>query len=187
MKSKKDIRIYIKERKENLSISDTERYSNTIINKLISTEEYINSKTIFTYVSFNQEVITNKLIQQSLKTKKVAVPKIVNDQMIFYYIESIDELKTGIKGILEPVNISGPYMATPEDGSLFIVPGLAFDNNKNRIGYGRGYYDQYFNKYMGLKLNKVGLAFEFQVIDQVPVEDNDVKLDTILTETRIIN
>ena len=187
MISKKDIRKYIKEKKLKTSLSEIEKDSNIIINKLMSTDEYVSSKTIFTYVSFNQEVTTSNLIEQTFKHKKVAVPKIVNDRMNFYYINSLGDLEIGIKGILEPINLKVTNLATPVNGNLFVVPGLAFDNNRNRIGYGKGYYDAYFKEYNNVNFHKIALTFDFQIVEQIPADGYDVKVDRIITEARVIS
>lgn len=186
MINKKDIRKQIKEEKLKLSLSEIEINSDIIINKLLARQEYNNSNIIFVYVSYNQEVITKKLIEQALEHKKVAVPKIANNQMDFYYIKSLNDLENGIMGILEPTNTSEANKAVPEDSDLFVVPGLGFDKNKNRIGYGKGYYDKYFHRHNKIKFHKIALAFDFQLLEQIPSDDFDVKLDRILTPTRVV-
>ncbi len=187
MISKKEIRKSIKEKKSKLSPLEIENNSKIIIKELITSDEYKNSKKIFSYVSFNQEVVTKNLLKDTFTRKKIAVPKIVDNQMVFYYIESLDELDTGIKGILEPKNTANSNIAIPEEGDLFLVPGLAFDLNKNRIGYGRGYYDKYFNKYKDINFHKIALAFDFQIIETIPADNYDVTLDGIITEKRLVN
>lgn len=187
MISKVDIRKELIETKSKLSLSQVGKNSSIIINKLRLLDEYIQSKTIFTYVSFNQEVITKDLIEGAIKNKKVAVPKIEYDRMNFYYINSFDDLEIGVKGILEPADLSKSNMVIPTNGDLFVVPGLAFDNNLNRIGYGKGYYDAYFKEYSHVTIHKIALTHELQIVDQIPTDDYDVKVDRIITESRIIS
>lgn len=183
MTNKKDIRKLISTRKSKHSPSDINNNSKVIIEKLMSTEEYTKANTIFSYVSFNQEVITKELLEGSFRHKNVAVPKIVGSQMIFYYIKSYDDLEEGIKGILEPTTTR---VAEPGPSDLFVVPGLAFDSNKNRIGYGKGYYDKYFEKHKAIGFYKTAITFDFQIVPNIPTDDFDVKLDKIITEARVI-
>lgn len=178
--NKKDIRIKIKKRKSNVFLTQIENDSNLIINSLMSTKEYLNSNQVFSYVSYNKEVVTKTFIEQSFKGKKIAVPKIIGEEMFFYYINSLDELEEGVQGILEPAACP-ENEAIPEADDLFVVPGLAFDRNKNRIGYGKGYYDKYFQKYNNIHFQKIALAFDFQILEQIPVNDYDIKVDGIIT------
>ena len=84
-------------------------------------------------------------------------------------------------GILEPVKI---IEKSPNKIDLIIVPGIGFDKRGNRLGHGKGYYDKLLRK---LKTIKIGLAFELQIVDQIPTDENDVPVDLIITEERIIN
>ncbi len=181
---KQEIRKSMKERKSGLKESDRAAYSNIILEKLFQTSEYKKCGKVFSYVSFNKEVITTKLITTALLLqKKVAVPKIIGNEMKFYYINSLEDLSPGILGITEPIT---KKEAVPEKEDLIIVPGLAFDLHKNRIGYGRGYYDGFFMKYGNIPLKKIALAFDFQVVSELPSEKHDIKVDKIITQDGII-
>jgi 5-formyltetrahydrofolate cyclo-ligase len=183
---KSDIRKTVKERKLKLTKEEQEKYSDIITNCLSELSEYRMAERIFCYVNFNQEVITLKLIEKALSDGiKVAVPKITNQEMHFYYISSIKELKPGFFGIPEPVTTT-EAVPEPNKTNLFIVPGLAFDPGGNRIGYGKGYYDRYFKKYKNCPMEKIGLAYEFQIFFSLPVQKQDVKMNQIITQNRII-
>lgn len=181
--NKKEIRKEITEKKFHISNKEIIEKSNLIINKLINTKEYKDCDTLFSYVSFNQEVITGDLLKESLRRKKIAVPKISDGRMKFYYIHSFEDLEPGFFGILEPTT---SQEAIAERHDLYLVPGLAFDKKKNRIGYGKGYYDQYFNKYSNIEIKKIAVAFDFQIYDRIPTTDKDIPMDKIITPTRII-
>lgn len=184
--TKQDIRKLIKEQKSQLDLSQIRRDSDAIINQLYKTSSYIQCNQLFCYVSFNQEVITRDIIQAALfQKKKTAVPKIVGDEMKFFYIESLEELEPGILGILEPVTKS-EAVPSKDECNLVIVPGLAFDRNRNRIGYGKGYYDRFFLKQKEALLRKTALAYDFQIVDSLPVNNYDEKVDQIITQSRII-
>ncbi|MGB8453757.1 MAG: 5-formyltetrahydrofolate cyclo-ligase [Anaerocolumna sp.] len=183
---KQGIRKLMKDLKSMLEEADRAAYSKNILERLYQSPEYKKCSRIFSYVSFNQEVITTDLIMTALsQKKKVAVPKITGDGMKFYYINSIEDLQPGILGILEPVTTkeAAPY---PFEDNLIIVPGLAFDKHKNRIGYGRGYYDGFFSKFNNYPLEKIALAFDFQVLSELPAEGHDIKVDQIITQSYVI-
>lgn len=181
--NKKEIRNAITEKKLHISYNEIIEKSNIIMDKLINTKEYKESNTLFSYVSFNQEVISKDLLKESLGSKKIAVPKITGGKMKFYYIHSLEDLEPGFFGILEPTT---RQEALPTRHDLFLVPGLAFDKKKNRIGYGKGYYDQYFNKYSKIEIKKIAVAFDFQIYDLIPTTKKDIPMDKIITPTRII-
>ncbi len=186
MMTKQEIRTNIKGLKRELSLSQVRRYSDLIQSQLFQHPFYTSCSHLFCYVSFNQEVITRDIITMTLSQgKKVAVPKIVGDEMKFFFIESLEELKVGILGILEP---TAEKEAIPDhsEQNLMIVPGIAFDVSRNRIGYGKGYYDRYFMKQIGTKMHKVALAYDFQILKQLPVDDYDEKVDQIITQSGII-
>lgn len=184
--NKKELRAHIKETKITLSKTTIGKDSNKIVDKLLTTSWFKECNQLFCYVSFNQEVITTPILLTALEqNKKVAVPKIVNHEMKFFYITSLEELKPGTLGILEP--FSGEEAIPSHTGeNLCIVPGLAFDRERNRIGYGKGYYDKFFAKYIDKPIRKIALAFDFQIYESLPAEEYDKKVDRIITPTRII-
>ena len=99
--------------------------------------------------------------------------------MKFYQWNFLETLKVNKYGMLEPTNLKKPLIP-----NILLIPLLAFDTNKNRLGYGKGFYDKFLNKY--LKKNKdiltIGIAFSFQKYNKLPTSKYDVKLDYILTE-----
>lgn len=101
--------------------------------------------------------------------------------MIFYEITSMDDLEPGYFGILEPKE--GLAKATGEDG-LMIMPGVAFDPFRHRVGYGGGFYDRYLSVHT--KHSTAALAFEFQMLEEVPVEPTDLLPDVVITEGQLI-
>lgn len=184
--NKNEIRLLMKERKGNLSKDYIDRESNTIINKVLNHESYKNSDVIYTYVSFNQEVKTHDFIKTAFRDGKlIAVPKVCKDVIKFFYIHDLEVLLESKLGILEPEK---EVEAIPGNDSniLVIVPGLAFDINKNRLGYGKGYYDRFFAKYSHIPMRKIALTFDFQILDQIPCSKDDIIMDEIITQSRNI-
>lgn len=192
---KNNIRRQIKEEKSKLSKEYLLEESQLIIKKVKNHPAYIESKIVYTYVSFNQEVITHEFIKEAFNDGKiVAIPKVSHGELAFIYIESLDFLKVSGMGILEPqegliAKPDIPYGRKETDKTigtdpiLVLVPGFAFDRNKNRLGYGKGYYDKFFSKYSHVPMTKLAITFDFQIVDEIPVTPYDVKMDEIITQS----
>ncbi len=156
--------------------------ANSITKQVLRLDEIRDARLIFVYISYVSEVHTHSLIRALLDAgKTLAVPKIVNSNyMQAETFLSWEDLVPGEMGILAPAN------STPCDGpfDVSITPGLGFTLTGHRMGFGRGYYDKWFvqNKVK----HKIALAFEAQLVDEIPVEDNDVLMDKIVTEKRVI-
>lgn len=181
MDEKQEIRFEISERKKRMSQIEIQNKSNHITEVLLNLEEYKSAKSIFSYVNFNQEVVTTQILMDALENgKRIAIPRVDNKLMEFYYINSLKELQPGYMGILEPIS---DEVAQDENG-LMLMPGVAFDLNKNRIGYGKGYYDIYLSKHKIGK--KIALAYELQIVEKIKADAFDIKPDFIITEKRMI-
>lgn len=159
-----------------LSSEEHTAKSNLIISKLKRHLDFINAKTVGIYVSFKNEVDTIALIQEIIKIKKIAVPKTNHHEMSFYQIDSLEELKLGTYGILEPHN---NRLINKNKIDLLIVPIVAYDKKNNRLGYGGGFYDRYLKDYHG---SVIGLAFSFQQVKSLPVESYDLPIKIIIDE-----
>lgn len=152
--------------------------------RLFSSKVYEDAGTVCCYASFGSEVPTEEIIEESLRRGKcAAVPKVTGKQkMKFALIHSMADLKAGFHGIPEPESWCREI---PKCGSklLVIVPGVVFDRAGNRIGYGGGYYDSYLKQ---ADCIKVGVAFDFQCVEQIVPEVHDVPVDYIITEKEMI-
>jgi 5-formyltetrahydrofolate cyclo-ligase len=137
---------------------------------------------VFIYLSFNNEPDTYRIIAYFLENGvTVSVPVIVSKDMIkAVVIDSTDDLAVNRFGIYEPKQ--GREIDSENLGCIF-VPGLAFGKDLGRIGFGRGYYDNYLRD---TQAKKIGLAYDFQILPVIPSEANDVKMDMIITDTGII-
>lgn len=172
--------------RDSLNRNEKEIMDNEIFNKLKNTELYKNARNIFIYISFSNEINTINIIKKALEDKKdVFIPKIykTNKSMKAIKLNSFDDLKKNSMGILEPIDDS-KYIEK-ENIDLIVVPGVVFDKDCNRIGYGGGYYDRYL-KDIAYKNNKVVLAYDLQVIDKIESEEHDIKVDYIITNSKII-
>lgn len=149
--------------------------SSAICKKLFSLPEFINAKTVFTYVSFGFEINTFNIIKKCLELgKKVAVPKCINSNIEFYYINSLKDLILGQYNILEPTT---SYKALDFNNSICITPGVVFDKRGYRIGYGKGFYDRFFQKYTGFK---IGLCSKECCIEKIENDNFDIPVDIVI-------
>lgn len=149
-------------------------------------ESYKSADLLLFYVSYRSEADTLQLIKEALEAGcKVAVPKVVGTDMVFYRITDISLLVEGYKGILEPD--TGQCEAITGDlpkRSLLFVPGCAFDEAGGRMGYGGGFYDRFIEQYPDVL--RVALAYEEQIVEEVPREVHDKPVDAIVTEKRLL-
>ena len=141
-----------------------------------------NSKNILSlYYPSNYEVYVLSLFKliKKMKIKTVLPVTKLNNQMNFVEWKYLDPLKVNQFGMLEP-SIQDKKLVP----NFMLVPLLAFDNNNYRLGYGKGYYDRFLNKFLKIKKNitTIGVAFSFQKYNKLPVSNLDIKLDYILTE-----
>lgn len=184
--NKKNIREEIIDKRNNLILDIKQNYDSLIFEEIINSEIYKKSKKIFTYISFGSEVDTIKLIKYSFSNnKEVYVPKI-NKQtkdMIALKIHNFNNMSVDKWGIIEPNSVDKTNIGT--DFDLIIMPGIAFDKQGNRIGYGGGYYDKYISK-LNNASNLLALAYDFQIIQDIESESHDIKVDFILTNKGFI-
>ena len=131
--------------------------------------------------SFNSEGHTHEMIKDALRNKTVIIPKVAHSELEPSVIIDFDNLIPAKFGILEPIEL---MKIAYKNIDLVLVPGIVFDKEGHRIGYGFGYYDKFLKKVP--KAVKVGLAFDFQIVDRIPAEEHDVPVDFIITEKRII-
>ena len=156
--------------------------SNRIKSNLFNLESYKKSKTAMFFVSFSSEANTHDMIKESIGRKTVIAPKVVQNEIEPSVIIDLDSLiPSGKFGILEPIEI---MKIAYKNIDLVLVPGIAFDKEGHRIGYGFGYYDKFLKKVP--KAVKIGLCFDFQLADKVPREEHDMQVDFIVTEERVI-
>ena len=183
MTEKKKIRRRILKLRDGLSVKEREEKSKQIKEKLFSHFEFRTAKTILFYAAKGNEVETKGMIEESLSSeKKVSLPIVKGKNLLFSQVLGYEELSPSTFGILEPEK-ECPISLDRVD--LIIVPGIAFDEKGNRIGFGRGFYDRFLKKVPDAF--KIGLAFEIQIVETIPEISTDIPVDKIITEKRIIN
>ncbi len=145
------------------------------------------------YIAFRSELDLSELIEWGWRTgRDVIVPKCIaaDRSMNLYYLRSWDELTTGAYGIMEPNPSVAPRVETGVAPDVIIVPGLAFDRNGGRLGYGGGYYDRFAEQMQGSAAGNdhrlwLGASFEEQLVDEVPLERHDLVMDGLITEHEV--
>ena len=173
---KKELRRSIRERKRAMTEEEIVSRSEKLGVLFAQSEAYKNAKTIYGYLPYNQEVRTVPMLEQALKDgKKVAVPKVYGDEMKFLYLDDLTKVSKGYAGIPEPI-ADGPV--ADDETALVLMPGLAFDPQGHRIGYGGGFYD----KFLAAEPNHptLALCYEFQLLPELATEEHDIPVDTVL-------
>lgn len=151
----------------------------------LNSDIYLKSKQIFCYAALNGEIATDLIIKSAFEDNKlVALPVCsdLNGSMDFYYIKSLVDVKIGAFGILEP-DISKCEKAVDFHSAVCIVPALSFDKNGFRLGYGKGYYDRFLEKFTSIS---VGLCYNSFLSDVLPINKYDKSVDYIFTENGAI-
>jgi 5-formyltetrahydrofolate cyclo-ligase len=169
------------------SISDSEvlEKSRMIEKRLFSMAEFEKSSTILFYISYGKEVYTHEMIKKCISEKNIAIPvtNIKERRLILSKLDNWADLTIGPYGILEPKKEKIRKIPT-KDLDLIVIPGVGFDEKGNRLGHGKGYYDNILNDTKALK---IAIAFEFQIFENIPTQKQDVSMDKIITEKRLIN
>jgi 5-formyltetrahydrofolate cyclo-ligase len=150
----------------------------------LETDNFKRARSVLVYSPIHYEVDTELIVRSALAAgKKVAFPVVIGHELIFREVSDFSSLEKGAFGILEPC-VSGRLFDV-EDADILVVPGVAFDLNGHRIGYGKGYYDKTIHRLEGHgKL--VGLCYDFQLVDEILGESHDVKMDLIITDKRVV-
>lgn len=179
---KNQLKASIIEKRNSLRKVEISEKSNKIRNNLFNLDSYKKSKTIMFFVSFNSEVDTHHMIKEALKNKTIIVPKVMHHEIEPSVIIDFDNLiPSGKFSVLEPIET---MKVAYKNIDLVLVPGIVFDKEGHRIGYGFGYYDKFLKKVP--KTIKIGLAFDFQVVDKIPREMHDVPVDMVVTEKGVV-
>ena len=180
--NKQALREQLKDTRSLIPEATAEEFSDRICQNVLSLPEVDTANIVFIFLSYGHEVATNALIETFLaENKTLAVPKILSkNRMIAAKFSSWDDVAPAELGILAPVS-SEPLIA---EFDICITPGLGFTEQGKRIGYGAGYYDRWFAE--NPVKHKIALAFESQLLDDIPTDEYDQTVDTIVTEQRVI-
>lgn len=176
MVNKKELRQMIREKKRAMTLEEIEAKSARLGELFAESEPYRNAKTIYGYMPYNQEVRTIPMLERAIRDgKRVAVPKCYGDEMRFIYMDDLNAVEKGYAGIPEPI-ADGPI--ADDETALVLMPGMAFDPEGHRIGYGGGFYDKFLAKEPNHPT--LALCYDFQMLPKLETEEFDIPVDCVL-------
>jgi 5-formyltetrahydrofolate cyclo-ligase len=179
--SKQLLRKEIAALKHSHTDEELEKLSDEIMCFLEKSSLFQKAHCVALYNAIPGEVQTASFIHKWFKQKQILLPLVVGNDLKLLPYKGEESLKAGSFGIMEPVD-DGTVIPN-DDIDLIIVPGVAFDRSKNRLGRGKGYYDRLLSL---LKASKIGICFDFQLKEQIPTEPFDRKMDLVITNKEII-
>lgn len=188
MLTKNQIRALVKEERQRRSELEIDVASKKVYENIVTFIDFQKASILFLYAALPQEVQTKQLIiAAKAQGKEIAFPKInpISQEMDFYSVKGLEDLELcqyGKLKLLEP-DPNKHSKVIPHKEDIMIVPGVAFDLEKHRIGYGGGYYDRYLEKH---SVNTIGVCFDFQLFKEITVEAHDVVLQKVVTDSQII-
>ena len=175
---KASLRKRINERRKSLGTDEIENRSSVILGKLEVSLDFLKAKTVLIYWAMKEEVQTRSFIEKWSDVKQFILPQVNGDKLVLRKFTDIKSLKKGKKlPIMEP---TGELYTNYNAIDLAIIPAVAYDRKGNRLGRGKGYYDQLLP--LLPKTVKIGIAFDFQVVKEIPVEDHDIAVDEVFTD-----
>lgn len=178
-RTKTQFRQQIKQRKALLSIKERAIRSHALFERMEALPLFQAAHRIICFNALPDEPDTEAFLTRNATTKGIYLPIVCGESLRFAAYTGKASLRKGAFGIFEPV---GPQVDSSDLAvDLILVPGVAFDINLNRLGRGKGYYDRLLTQ---VKAHKLGVCYDFQLVDQVPTEPFDISMDSVLTEAR---
>lgn len=175
---KKALRAEIKEKKRAMTEAQIAAASEALARQLYEHPAYKQAASIFGYLSYNQEVRTMPMLEQAQKDgKRVAVPKVIGDTMIFIWLDDLSRVELGYCNIPEPID-NGPEAV--DETALVMMPGLAFDPTGRRCGYGGGFYDRYLEQHPHHPT--IAMCYGFQMFDHLETDPHDIPVNFVLSQ-----
>jgi len=177
VRSKKALRREIKALKKEISPRERHIRSEMIMKKVENHPAFASARTVFIFWSMDDEVDTRDLIKKWADRKRFILPAVNGNELHLKEFTGIQKLVSGATyEIPEP---EGKPFIDYDDIDLAIIPGVAFDRDNNRLGRGKAYYDKTLHRLKG-KAELIGICYDFQLVDKVPTEPHDVKLDGVI-------
>ena len=178
--SKDILRKRMKTLRDGLSEEARIGLSGQAVHRLKLLPEVTKANTVFCYISIGSELSTLGLLMWLRKQgKNICVPKLIGDKMLPVRFESLEQCAKGRFGIPEP---KAENPVSPSQIDICIAPGLAFDRDGQRLGYGKGYYDRFFSCFSGIR---IALCFDFQIVERIPAERTDERLSVLVSDRGI--
>lgn len=183
---KKELRRMVLSKRSSLTEEMHQIKSRSIVERIIGLPEFSRARTVMTYLDFKGEVETKGLVWEILNTgKRAVVPLCHQNNLIPCLIDDPDQdIHPGTWGVPEPRE-DRIHPLPPGEIDLIIVPGVAFDTQGNRLGYGKGYYDR-FLPHLRDEILKAGICFDCQIVDSIQADEYDYKMSMVITESGVI-
>lgn len=178
---KKEIRKLVFQRRREADSRKLREDSLAICEKIMQTQAFLHASAVYVYMDCKGEVSVRPLLETAWRQgKRTAAPRVTGaGEMKYYYITSYADVAPGYYGIPEPVTQEEAH----DEDALLIVPGVAFDRNRHRCGYGQGFYDRYLAAHPAHPT--IALAFDFQIMDEVPADPYDIFPQMLITEKEV--
>ena len=176
---KTELRKEIADLKKQISTEQKQQEARAVFSKVETLSEFKSAENILLYWSTSDELSTHEIIEKWSNRKQIILPTIVGDKLILKPYMPGQNMKKGALGIWEPDTVDN----FTENIDLMIIPGIAFDSDKNRLGRGKAFYDRFLaNK----SLVKIGVGFDLQLLPRIPSEKSDIKMDKVITASHFI-
>jgi len=180
---KKDLRQQVITLRSQLSEVENLNKSILIKNRLFEFDIFLNAQVITSFMSYNKEVSMTNINLAIIDSGKVLGLPHISKKMNFYRVNDLMALKKNSYGIEEPIPDPLTCMS-PKQVEFVLTPGVAFTTDGKRLGYGGGYYDQFFQN-LPSHIPRVGIAFDLQIVESIPLESHDYLLNYLITESKI--
>lgn len=168
--------------RERLSQEQRRKSSLLMTERILGHQFFYGSEIFLCFVSYGSEINTHELIEEALRLKKrVYVPKVTkvseNPEMQFYKLTELSELEPGFRGIPEPAGDLEEYIYREAEvrQTFLLMPGAAFDGLRNRLGYGKGFYDNFLADKAALQLRTIAVGFQCQMVEEIPPREGDIR------------
>lgn len=179
---RKELRLEALKARDGLSEAERRKGSLLMTERILGHQWFYRSDTLLCFASYGSEIDTYELINEAIrKGKRVFLPKVTHTsekpEMSFYRLTTLSELSAGYKGIPEPPEIAEKFVFNPDEteDTLMLMPGVAFDVFRNRLGYGKGFYDRFLTGKNALQLRTIAVGFQCQMVERIPERDGDIK------------
>jgi len=174
------LRKHIRQLKESYVPEDFKSHSGMIFSNLEQLPVFLNARNILIYHSLDDEVHTLDFVNKWADKKNFYFPVVDGDNLLFRKYHASTNFRKANLNVYEP---DGDNITEYSDIDMVIVPGIAFDKKKNRLGRGKGYYDRFL---ANISAVKIGVCFNFQLLDEIPADMNDISMDWVITEKHIL-
>ena len=176
--TKRELRKEVLQRREMLSEAERNRAALMITERILGHQWYYLSDVVLGFAGYGSEINTDEILQETLSSgKALYLPRVEENEMHFYRVYNLSELQIGYKGIREPSGDTERFVYDSElaGRTLMLMPGVAFDLFRNRMGYGKGFYDRFLADKPKLQLRTIGIGHACQMVEEIPCDEYDIK------------